>query len=269
MSLSYAASYAKPFIAFGRPLYRDNDLLVEDVVLAPEQAISLSAQHQQIVLPYSGIGAYSTETGEMLFDANQALVGIGQIGGATSFQAASSSELRAVAISVRVHPAATKFDDEIALFATNAHIRLAALTLRRSGGSQQAVSQLVRAVLASPRLKQPTPRIVDITRRMLLEQDGQRCSLAEVARQVGVTPSYLTQEFTRSMGAPLYQYQMQLRMTRALLELPDCLDITALALSLGFSSHSHFSAAFKACFGQTPSTFRDRVSSTSAQSLTY
>jgi AraC-like DNA-binding protein len=269
VSLSYAASYAKPFIAFGRPLYRDNDLLVEDVVLAPEQAISLSAQHPLIVLPYSGIGAYSADSGEMLFDANQALVGMGQTGGATSYQAASSSELRALAISVRTYPFGTIPSGESALFATNADVRLAALTLRRSGGSPQVVSQLVRAVLASPRIKQPTPRIVNITRRMLLEQDGQRCSLAEVARQVGVTPSYLTQEFTRSMGAPLYQYQMQLRMTRALLELPDCLDITALALSLGFSSHSHFSAAFKACFGQTPSTFRDRVSSTSAPQLTY
>jgi AraC-like DNA-binding protein len=269
VSLSYAASYAKPFIAFGRLLYRDNDFLVEDVVLAPGQVGSFSAHHQQIVLPYTGIGTCVVESGAMLFDANQALVGIGQTGGATSYQPTGSSELRAVAINVRTCPAATRPSGKTILFATNAAVRLTALTLRRSGGSAHLVHRLVQAVLASPRLRHPTPRIVDITRRILLEQDGQRCSLADIARQVGVTPSYLTQEFTRSMGAPLYQYQMQLRMTRSLLELPECLDITALALSLGFSSHSHFSAAFKACFGQTPSTFRDRVSSTNAPPLTY
>ena len=33
-------------------------------------------------------------------------------------------------------------------------------------------------------------------------------------------------------------------------------DVTDLALALGFSSHSHFSAAFKQVYGQTPSAFR-------------
>jgi AraC-like DNA-binding protein len=33
-------------------------------------------------------------------------------------------------------------------------------------------------------------------------------------------------------------------------------DVTDLAMALGFSSHSHFSAAFKQAYGQTPSAFR-------------
>jgi len=32
--------------------------------------------------------------------------------------------------------------------------------------------------------------------------------------------------------------------------------LTSLALDLGFSSHSHFSAAFKRAYGQTPSAFQ-------------
>jgi hypothetical protein len=41
--------------------------------------------------------------------------------------------------------------------------------------------------------------------------------------------------------------------------LPDCGDLSLLALDLGFHSHSHFSAAFKKTFGQTPTQFKKSV----------
>jgi AraC-like DNA-binding protein len=50
---------------------------------------------------------------------------------------------------------------------------------------------------------------------------------------------------------------MQLRLSRALVELPHANDLTALALDLGFSSHSHFTAAFRRMFQCTPSEFRE------------
>jgi AraC-like DNA-binding protein len=46
-----------------------------------------------------------------------------------------------------------------------------------------------------------------------------------------------------------------LGLARALAELPHADDLTALALDLGFSSHSHFSAVFRRTFGLTPSRF--------------
>jgi AraC-like DNA-binding protein len=33
-------------------------------------------------------------------------------------------------------------------------------------------------------------------------------------------------------------------------------DLTALALDLGFSSHAHFTSAFRQTYGRTPSEFR-------------
>jgi AraC family transcriptional regulator len=33
-------------------------------------------------------------------------------------------------------------------------------------------------------------------------------------------------------------------------------DLSALALEVGFSSHSHFSAAFRQVYGESPSAFR-------------
>jgi AraC-like DNA-binding protein len=80
--------------------------------------------------------------------------------------------------------------------------------------------------------------------------------LAAVAAEVGVSPVYLTQVFQYIEGRPLYHYQLQLRLARALDLLGNYADLTSLALDLGFSSHSHFSAAFKRAYRQTPSEFQ-------------
>jgi AraC-like DNA-binding protein len=55
---------------------------------------------------------------------------------------------------------------------------------------------------------------------------------------------------------PLVRYQRQLRIRRALALLPHTDDLARLALDLGFASHSHFTAAFRAATGVTPSAYR-------------
>jgi AraC family transcriptional regulator len=57
-------------------------------------------------------------------------------------------------------------------------------------------------------------------------------------------------------GLSLYRYQLRLRLARALDLLGQYDDLTALSLDLGFSSHSHFSAAFREAYGRSPSQFR-------------
>ena len=64
---------------------------------------------------------------------------------------------------------------------------------------------------------------------------------------------YLTQVFQQVEGIPLYRYQLRLRLARALDLLDRYHDLAALALDLGFSSHSHFSAAFRQAYGRAPS----------------
>jgi AraC family transcriptional regulator len=77
-----------------------------------------------------------------------------------------------------------------------------------------------------------------------------------VAAEVGGSPVYLTQVFQQVEGVPLYRYQMNLRLARALHLIGQYDDLSALGLDLGFSSHSHFSAAFQRIYGRTPSEFR-------------
>jgi AraC-like DNA-binding protein len=91
---------------------------------------------------------------------------------------------------------------------------------------------------------------------ILHESEEPRLTLTDIASEVGVSSIHLTQAFKRSEGVPLYRYQTQLRLGRALAELPERDDITDLALDLGFSSHSHFTASFRSAFGVTPSAYR-------------
>jgi AraC-like DNA-binding protein len=99
-------------------------------------------------------------------------------------------------------------------------------------------------------------RLVDRVKFVLASDLGRRWTLAEIAAEVRGSPVYLTQVFQQVEGLPLYRYQLRLRLARALDLLRQYDDLTALSLDLGFSSHSHFSAAFRQAYGRSPSAFR-------------
>jgi AraC-like DNA-binding protein len=99
-------------------------------------------------------------------------------------------------------------------------------------------------------------KLVDRAKLVLSSDLGRRWTLAEIAIEVGVSPVYLTQVFQQVEGLPLYRYQLQLRLARALDLLGEYVDLTVLALDLGFSSYSHFSSTFKQTYGQTPLEFQ-------------
>jgi AraC family transcriptional regulator len=102
-----------------------------------------------------------------------------------------------------------------------------------------------------------TKRLIRRAQEFLDAELAHRITLTDVARAVGASPAYLTDIFHRAEGISLHRYLTQLRLARALAELPHTDDLTTLALSLGFSSHSHFSAVFRRAFGLTPSQFRE------------
>lgn len=99
-------------------------------------------------------------------------------------------------------------------------------------------------------------RLVDRAKLVLARDPARRWTLAEIAAEVGCSPVYLTQVFQQVEGLPLYRYQLRLRLARALDLLGQYDDLTTLGLDLGFSSHSHFSAAFRSAYGRTPSEFK-------------
>ncbi|NTH14719.1 helix-turn-helix transcriptional regulator [Agrobacterium rhizogenes] len=99
-------------------------------------------------------------------------------------------------------------------------------------------------------------KLVDRAKLVMSSDLAHRWTLADIAHDVGVSPVYLTQVFQQVEGIPLYRYQLRLRLARALDLLGEYDDLTALGLDLGFSSHSHFSAAFKQAYDRTPAEFQ-------------
>jgi AraC family transcriptional regulator len=99
-------------------------------------------------------------------------------------------------------------------------------------------------------------RLVDRVKLLLAGELSRRWTLAEIAAEIGGSAVYLTQVFQQVEGLPLYRYHLRLRLARALDLVAEREDLSALALDLGFSSHSHFTAAFRQAYGCSPSAFK-------------
>jgi AraC family transcriptional regulator len=82
-------------------------------------------------------------------------------------------------------------------------------------------------------------------------------NLGQMAAAVGVSVFHLCRLFRRLTGGTLHRYRNQLRLHSALERLEDGRgDILGVATELGYSGHSHFTAAFRAAFGVCPSQWR-------------
>jgi AraC family transcriptional regulator len=136
----------------------------------------------------------------------------------------------------------------------------------RAGTSDTLVAESAVLALVARALRQPDPasvratpgrrRLVDRAKLLLAADPAQRWSLAAIAAAVGSTPLYLTQSFRALEGLPLYRYQLRLRLAHALDRVAAGEDLSTLATELGFSSHSHFTAAFRQVHGLSPSAYR-------------
>ncbi|WP_406047846.1 AraC family transcriptional regulator [Kribbella sp. NBC_00889] len=128
-------------------------------------------------------------------------------------------------------------------------------------GLALAVDHLVLSVAramaptAAPQLAMhPAVRTV---KRLLEQEFHEHWTLRRLADRVGLAPSYLAELFADHLGQPPHRYLNERRIDRArqLLESSD-LTITALALSLGFSSSQHFARVFRQLTNTTPSAYR-------------
>jgi AraC-like DNA-binding protein len=92
---------------------------------------------------------------------------------------------------------------------------------------------------------------------VLGERFRERLTLDQVARATCTSPYHLCRVFNAETGVSLHRYLQRLRLLNALENLAENPRArkTEVALDLGFSSHSHFSAAFRHEFGMPPSVF--------------
>jgi len=84
---------------------------------------------------------------------------------------------------------------------------------------------------------------------------SERVTLDGLAVRLDVSPFRLCRAFRAATGTTLHRHLTDLRLAAALERLPEYRDrLTALAFDLGFSSHSHFTAAFGAYYGRSPTS---------------
>jgi len=117
----------------------------------------------------------------------------------------------------------------------------------------RAIGPRTSSASVAPRSRR---RLVDRVKVLLAGDLSRRWTLAQIAREIRGSPVYLTQVFQQVEGLPLYRYHLRLRLARALDLIADRADLSGLAQDLGFSSHSHFSSAFRQHYGVTPAEFR-------------
>ncbi len=99
---------------------------------------------------------------------------------------------------------------------------------------------------------------VEAARCTIASDMSRNVSLRELARIAGCSPFALCRAFHTVTGTTATAYRQSLRLRSALELLRSRVDLTTIALDLGYSSHSHFTMAFRRAFGLTPSGFRER-----------
>jgi AraC family transcriptional regulator len=109
---------------------------------------------------------------------------------------------------------------------------------------------------------------VQAARIALIQNPEQKWTLSDLSKKVNSSPYHLTRIFREELGIPLHQYQLRMRIAKsvnALLDTKD--DVTSIALDSGFSSHSHFTSAFRQTVGISPTEFRRSANSQTRKNL--
>ena len=95
---------------------------------------------------------------------------------------------------------------------------------------------------------------VEAAKDLLSRHYTENWSLSEIADQLDCSGPHLCRIFRASCGLRMHAFREQVRLRCALERLADfSRDFSSLAADLGFSSHSHFTFAFRRAFGCTPS----------------
>lgn len=99
----------------------------------------------------------------------------------------------------------------------------------------------------------------EAAKRYLASRMTEAVALEDVAAAVNASPFNFARIFQQQTGLPIHRYLTVLRLRAALERIADPhIDITEIALDLGFSSHSHFTDVFRREFGKTPSFIRQK-----------
>jgi AraC-like DNA-binding protein len=109
-----------------------------------------------------------------------------------------------------------------------------------------------------PSARRRTVDAVQHVRALIASTPMVPSSLRALARAVKMSPFQLCRAFSAVCGETMTSYRLRLRLLTSLERLDAGERLVDIALAHGFTSHSHFGAAFRATFGTTPTAWRGR-----------
>jgi AraC-like DNA-binding protein len=117
----------------------------------------------------------------------------------------------------------------------------------------ELAAALIEELLHGPELPAREPWYVARARRVLTDRLLDPPDLTELAAEIHVSPWHLCRIFRAATGLTPRAYVERLRLAHAARRIArGCPDLGELALELGFSSHSHLTARYRAVFGAPP-----------------
>jgi AraC-like DNA-binding protein len=141
-------------------------------------------------------------------------------------------------------------------------------TLDANGIEESVLRFLARAIgrayrTAARASRPPRPaevEAVEHVRQLIARDPSRNTPLRTLANACGLSAFQLCRLFGARTGETITAYRHALRLRLSLDLLRDTRsDITEMALDLGYSSHSHFTFAFRRHFGFAPSAFRRAI----------
>jgi AraC-like DNA-binding protein len=100
-------------------------------------------------------------------------------------------------------------------------------------------------------------RAVEAVKMLLSVRFVDRLTMADIGGSVGMSPFHLARVFRRATGQSVHAYRTGLRVRTAVDRIRSgATDLAAVAVDVGFASHSHLTDSFRRLLGTTPSAIR-------------
>jgi AraC family transcriptional regulator len=145
-----------------------------------------------------------------------------------------------------------------------------------SDGDAEPVFEVLRLIVLSAYRSRPTnhrarpstvrarTELVEEAKALIVSRFGDRLPLDQIAHELHASPYHLARVFRAETGYSVHGYLTNIRVREGLIRRADGsgTDIAALGADLGFSSHSHFTAAFRDAMGVVPSDVEPSTFST-------
>jgi AraC family transcriptional regulator len=127
--------------------------------------------------------------------------------------------------------------------------------LQTCSDAQQLSTAITQAFLPKSKVVSPIDERIAVVLTTLRQPDwlNQPYPLTALASKVNLSTGRLRHLFRQELGVPLQQYWVGYRLLVAIQRLSAGVSLTELALDNGFADLAHFSRAFKASFGLSPS----------------